>query len=58
MLQNKDMEIKEQNYKIEYYKKEFEEAVKKLEEYKKENEEIKNSRWWKLRGKIKNIGGK
>ena len=58
MLQNKDMEINEQNYKIEYYKKEFEEAVKKLEEYKKENEEIKNSRWWKLRGKIKNIGGK
>lgn len=58
MLQNKDMEIKEQNYKIEYYKKEFEETVKKLEEYKKENEEIKNSRWWKLRGKIKNIGGK
>lgn len=58
MLQNKDMEIKEQNYRIEYYKKEFEETVKKLEEYKKENEEIKNSRWWKLRGKIKNIGGK
>ena len=58
MLQNKDMEIKEQNYKIEYYKKEFEETVKKLEEYKKESEEIKNSRWWKLRGKIKNIGGK
>lgn len=58
ILQNKDMEIKEQNYKIEYYKKEFDEAVKKLETYKKENEEIKNSRWWKLRNKLKNIGGK
>ena len=37
----------------EYYRKEFEEAVKKLEKYKAENEAIKNSRWWKLREKIK-----
>ncbi len=56
IIQNKDMEIKEQNYKIEYYKKEFEEAVKKMENYKKENEEIKNSKWWKLRNKLKRQG--
>ncbi len=46
-------EIRKKEEKMEYYKKEFEEAVKKLEKYKAENEAIKNSRWWKLREKIK-----
>ena len=40
---------------IEHYKKEFEKVVKKLDEVKAENEAIKNSRWWKLRNKIKRI---
>ena len=44
---------KEKEEELQYYKKEFEEAVKKLEKYKAENEAIKNSRWWKLRKKIK-----
>ena len=46
-------EIEKEKEKTEYYKKEFDEVVKKLEEYKLENEAIKNSRWWKLREKIK-----
>lgn len=46
--------IERQNEVIEYYKGEFEEVVKKMEKYKSENERIKNSRWWKLREKIKN----
>ncbi len=46
-------EINEKKEKIQYYKKEFEEVVKKMEKYKAENEAIKNSKWWKLREKIK-----
>ena len=49
---NKEKVEKEKEQK-EYYKKEFEEVVKKMEKYKEENETIKNSRWWKLREKIK-----
>ena len=51
-----EKQVKENESAIEYYKKEFDEVVKKMEEYKKENELIKNSKWWKLREKIK--GGK
>ena len=51
-IQSKNDEIKEKQYGIEYYKKEFNEAVRKMEQYKKENEAIKNSRFWKLRNKI------
>ena len=36
-----------------YYKIEFEQVVNKMEEYRRENEAIKNSRWWKLRNKLK-----
>lgn len=52
-LEKDKKEIKEKDEKIKYYEKEFEEVVRKLEEYKSENEAIKNSRWWKLREKIK-----
>lgn len=41
--------------KANYYKKEFDNAIKELEKYKNENEKIKNSRLWKLRSKIKGI---
>lgn len=34
-----------------YYKEEFQEVVRKMEQYQQELEQIKNSRWWKLRGK-------
>ena len=53
ILEEKDKEIQEKQYAIEYYKKEFEEAVRKMEKYKNENEAIKQSRIWKLRNKIK-----
>lgn len=36
-----------------YYKSEFDKAVTIMEEYKKELAAIKNSRWWKLREKLK-----
>ena len=35
------------------FKKEFEQAVKEINNYKRELEAIKNSKWWKLREKIK-----
>lgn len=35
------------------FKKEFEQAVKEIDNYKRELEAIKNSKWWKLREKIK-----
>ena len=35
------------------FKKEFEQAVKEIDNYKRELEDIKNSKWWKLREKIK-----
>ena len=56
--QKKDETIKklnEEKQKVGYYKKEFEDVVEKLEKIKKENETIKNSRWWKLRNKLKGI---
>lgn len=37
----------------EFYKKEYENAIVELEKCKAEIEAIKNSRWWKLREKIK-----
>lgn len=36
-----------------YYKNEFDKVVTIMEEYKKELTAIKNSRWWKLREKLK-----
>lgn len=36
-------------------KKELEQAVKEINKYKAELDAINNSRWWKLRGKIKKI---
>lgn len=52
-LEENKKEIQEKKYAIEYYKKELEQAIKKMENYKEENEAIKNSRWWKLREKLK-----
>lgn len=46
---------KELDQSNKYYQQEFKKIVQELEKYKKENEEIKNSRWWKLRNKIKGI---
>lgn len=43
---------KEQQYTIEYYKKEFNDVVKKMELYEKELESIKNSKWWKIKQKL------
>lgn len=53
VIEEKDKGIIRKDEELNYYKKEFEQAVKKIEEYKKENESIKNSRWWKLRNRIK-----
>ena len=54
--QKKDETIKklnEEKQKVGYYKKEFEQAVEKMEKYKAENEAIKNSKWWKIREKLR-----
>ena len=52
-LEEKNREIQDNQYTIEYYKKEFEQAVEKMEKYKTENEIIKNSKWWKIREKLR-----
>ena len=52
-LEEKNREIQNNQYAIEYYKKEFEQAVEKMEKYKAENETIKNSKWWKIREKLR-----
>ena len=44
--------ILEKEEEIQFYKKEFEIAVKKIEELKQEDEKITNSRWWKIREKL------
>lgn len=36
-----------------YYKQEFDVVVEKMEEYKTKLEQIENSKWWKLRNKLK-----
>lgn len=54
-LSAKEAENKEKEYSIEYYKKEIKNIIEELEKYHNENEAIKNSRWWKLRNKIKGI---
>lgn len=46
-------EKQEAEYSRDYFKKEFEQAVKEIDNYKRELETIKNSKWWKLREKIK-----
>ena len=52
-IEEKNLEIKEKELAINYFKKEFNRVVSEMEKYKEENESIKNSRWWKLRNKIK-----
>ena len=49
-VEQKQRELEENELR---FKKELEQAVKEIENYKKELEAIKNSRWWKLRAKIK-----
>lgn len=51
---NKNNEIMEKlEEEKEFYKKEYENTTMELEKCKAEIESIKNSRWWKLREKIK-----
>ena len=52
----KEKKIEEYEKKIKNYKLKMEEMEKDLKIYKKENEEIKNSKWWKLRNKLKRQG--
>ena len=49
-IEQKQMELESNELR---FKKEFEQAVKEIDNYKKELEAIKNSKWWKLRAKIK-----
>ena len=48
-ISKKEEIIKEKDFEIEYYKKEFNQVVEKMEQSKKEIELIKSSKWWKLR---------
>ena len=52
-IEENKKQIQEKEYAIGYYKKELEQAIQKMENYRAENEAIKNSKWWKLREKIK-----
>ena len=49
-VEQKQRKLEENELRI---KKEFEQAVKEIDNYKRELEAIKNSKWWKLREKIK-----
>lgn len=49
-VEQKQKELKSNELK---FKNEFAQAVKEIDNYKRELESIKNSRWWKLREKIK-----
>ena len=51
--QNCEKQLKEAMFEVEYYHREFDECVNKMENYKQELEKIKNSKWWKIRTKIK-----
>ena len=50
---NKILELENTIKDIEPYKEKYEKAIEEIEKYKKELETIKNSRWWKLREKLK-----
>ena len=60
-LEKEKKDLKEKNEFLEkenerqkqYYQNEFDDVVRKMEKYKNELEMIKNSRWWKLRNKLK-----
>ena len=52
-IEENKRQIQEKEYAVDYYKKELDQAIEKMENYKAENEAIKNSKWWKLREKIK-----
>ena len=46
-------EVEQKRRELLGLRKEFEQAVKEIDNYKRELETIKNSRWWKIREKIK-----
>lgn len=54
-LKSKEEILKVQE-QLKYYQNELQQVVNKMEKYKQENEQIKNSKWWKIREKLK--GGK
>lgn len=53
LIKAKEEIIKEKDSETNYFKNEFKDTVRKLENCQKELEQIKNSRWWKLRNKLK-----
>lgn len=55
ILKSKEEILKVQE-QLKYYQNELQQVVNKMEKYKQENEQIKNSKWWKIREKLK--GGK
>ncbi len=57
-LEEREKETIRNKQEKEYYQKEFEECVQKMEKYQSELEAIKNSKWWKMREKIKKDGKK
>ena len=50
---NKILELENIIKDIEPYKGKYEKSVEEIDKYKRELEAIKNSRWWKLREKLK-----
>ncbi len=57
-LEEKKKEAIKNKEEKEYYQKEFNQCVEKMEKYQAELEAIKNSKWWKMREKIKKDGKK
>ena len=51
----REKKIREHQKEIQEIKEELEIKIKELAKYKEENEAIKNSKWWKLRNKIKGV---
>ncbi len=50
---NKILELENTIRDIEPYKEKYQMAIEEMDRYKNELEAIKNSRWWKLREKLK-----
>lgn len=53
IIDKNEYTINEQKLEIQYQKEEFSKCVEKMEKYRDELESIKNSKWWKIREKIK-----
>lgn len=52
-IKNLESLVEKETEEKNYYKDEFDKIVEKLEKCQQELEKIKNSKWWKLRSKIK-----